>query len=229
MLIHSYAERQLSDRLLWKKGGHAIDCIARRFTDRGAGHDCELYFSPEEDDRVEMLLGKAGLTTPFIVVEPDTNRDWFGELRAWPIECWQELVDRLRVACPDVAIVQLGLDGAPKLDGTVDLCGRTDFREAALILRKSNLFVGTDGGLMHAANAVGARAVIMWGGVILPEFASYPERHTVLCKYVSCAPCGQFGWCDNEHVCMRSITTDAVFAGVIKALDTDRPATPASA
>ena len=216
MLIHSYVERQRSDRMIWKQGGHAIDAVARRLTDRKPARDCELYFAAGEEAEVDRLLADNGLAGDFVAVDADTNRDWFGELRAWPFERWQEAIDRFRHARPELPVVQIGEAPARRLGGVVDLCGALSFRQAALIIRRSALFVGTESGPMHAANAVGANALILWGGVTLPEFAGYPDRHRVICKYVACAPCGQFGWCDNDHACMRSIAVDEVFAAMLE-------------
>jgi hypothetical protein len=224
MLIHSYAASQRADHFVWKQGGHAIATIARRFTDRRPGLDCEIYFDATEETRVQDLLRVSGLRCPFIVLEPDTNRDWFGELRAWPFERWQALVDRLAAMMPDLQIVQIGLSQSQPLRGVIDLRGQTSFREAGLLMRESALFVGTEGGLVHAANAVKARAVIIWGGVTLPEFAGYADRHTILCNYVHCAPCGHLGWCDNGHICMNNIGTDSVLETVVGVLNqTIRP------
>ena len=218
MLIHSYADKQLANRFIWKQGGHAIEVISRRFTNSPTDLKCELYFEAEEIACVASLLTKSNLTDPFIVVEPDTNREWFGDLRAWPHERWQALMDRLKIERPNLQIVQIGLKSAQPLTGVVDLRGLTTFREAALVLREAALFVGTEGGMMHAANAVSANALILWGGVTLPEFAGYPETQTILCNHVPCAPCGHLGWCDNEHQCMLSISVDDVLEAVVKAI-----------
>lgn len=211
MTIHSYADTERNRSYVWKSPGRAADTMLRPFLDRPAAEECELYFTAEEEAEADTLLREAGLSAgTFIAVEPDTNRDWFGDLRAWPRDRWQQVVDRLRASHPDLPVVQLGLPGSPPLAGVVDLRGRTSFRLAALIIARSRLFAGTEGGLMHAANAVRAPALILWGGLTLPEFAGYPTRQTVLCKYVACAPCGHFGWCDNDHACMRDIGVNEV-------------------
>ena len=219
MLIHIYAERQVGKpatrgRMIWKAGGHAADTIARSFGLDSASRDCELCFTAEERDRVIALRAAEGLEGRYLVVEPGTNRDWFGDLRAWPIDRWQQVVDRFRERRPDLPIAQAGLLDEPLLDGVVDLRGKTSFREAALLLEDASLFVGTESGLMHAANAVGARALILWGGITLPSFAGYPDRQHILHHPVPCAGCGNLGWCDNDHVCMRSITVEEVLSAM---------------
>ena len=105
MLIHSYAERQLRDRFIWKRGGHAIATILRRFTEAPAALDCELYFEPDEEAVPDHLLAAIGDPAGFIVVEPHTNQEWFGDLRSWPLDRWQVLVTKIRAGCPALSIV----------------------------------------------------------------------------------------------------------------------------
>jgi ADP-heptose:LPS heptosyltransferase len=63
---------------------------------------------------------------------------------------------------------------------------------------------------MHAAAAVKAPSLILWGGITLPSFAGYQNYQKILSNFVSCAPCGQLGWCDNDRKCMTSLTIDMV-------------------
>ncbi|GAB4392180.1 MAG: hypothetical protein Tsb005_05120 [Gammaproteobacteria bacterium] len=214
MEIHSYAEKSTRKRIIWKQGGRAAEVMGRLFRLPDVSDACELYFAAEEYDHVEHLIKQNELSNLFIVVEPHTNQEWFGELRAWPFEMWQQLVDRLNTQYPNMHIVQIGVGGRQPLDGVIDLQGQTSFREAALLLKSSRMFIGTEGGMMHAAHAVNVPAVILWGGVTLPTFAGYPNQQKVICHYVACAPCGQRGWCNNHHICMRSITIEEVFNAI---------------
>lgn len=214
MVIHSYADRQLSNRFVWKSGGHAAEVIARGFSVDLLDTRGELHFDESEMLAVRQIRRHHQFDGPYIALEPGTNQDWFGDLRAWPLERWHDLVVTLRRAHPDIAVVQIGVAESPALDNVIDLRGATTFRQAALLIRDSATFVGTESGLMHAAAAVAGPAVILWGGVTLPEFAGYPRHQTTICKYVSCAPCGHLGWCDRAHQCMRTITVDEVASAV---------------
>jgi Glycosyltransferase family 9 (heptosyltransferase) len=211
MRIHSYAERQTAKRMIWKTQPRAADAVLARFASSAASEDCEIFLTDAEYAAADAFVAREGLSRGFVVVEPDTNRDFFGELRAWPQERWLAFVQRMRAAHPALGIAQIGEPGGPPLPGVVDLRGKTDFRIACALLKRSRLFVGTEGGLMHAANAVGAKALILWGGVTMPEFAGYPLRQRTICKRVACSPCGQLGWCDNGHICMQRISVDEVF------------------
>ena len=218
MLIHSYAERETRKNFVWKKGGHAIATVSRGFGVLPESVRPELYLADSERRRVADIVAQSGISSPYVVLEPDSNREWFGDLRAWPRERWIALATRLRNARPDITLVQVGVPDSPTIPSAVDLRGQTTFREAAAVIQNSALFIGTEGGLMHAARAVDARAVILWGGVTLPEFAGYPDSHRIVCHRVSCAPCGQFGWCDNGHICMREITVEETLSAVLDCL-----------
>lgn len=215
---HSYASYQTRRRTYWKDG-RAVDAMAAPFGIDRVERPPSLCFSAKEESAITQLLAAGGLDGPFIAVEPDTNRDWFGSLRAWPMERWQAVVDHIRDVRPDVPVVQVGLGRSGVLADVVDLTGKTDFRGAALVIRAAALFIGTEGGLMHAARAVEANALILWGGVTLPEFIGYPECQTTICKYVACAPCGNCGWCDQGHRCMQLITVEEVERATLDLLD----------
>lgn len=225
--IHSYAERQRGNRLVWKAGGHAIQTMLRRLSSRRSTLAPCLWLTPEERAAADRLLAESGVKAPFLVVEPETNPEFFGDLRAWPFERWAALAARL--SARGHRLVQIGLADARRIEGTVDLRGRTGFREVAAVIGRARLFLGTESGLMHTARAMGTDAVILWGGVTLPEFAGYPDHHAIVCHRVSCAPCGNLGWCDNGRICMGSITVDEVEARVVERLSGSRNVSGAAA
>jgi hypothetical protein len=210
MLIHSYAMSQTGNKMIWKAGGHAIQIIAKNFRAEINIPYPEMYFSSDELNFPSIFLSSRILGPNYVVIEPGTNTDWFGDLRAWPIDRWQDLVFFINKKYPDVSVLQIGLSTTTLLQGVIDLRGKTSFREATLIIKDSLLFIGTEGGLMHAAAAVKARAIILWGGVTSSSFAGYPHLHTIISNSVPCAPCGQLGWCDNDRVCMNSIRVEVV-------------------
>jgi hypothetical protein len=227
MQMLSYAESQDRYRTIWKTGGHACETIVRQFGATPRGTRPEMHLTPDEQIRAAEMIARRVGTIPFVAVDVGTNREWFGTLRAWPPERWSELIARLRRARPETAVVLVGLKDGPAIPDTIDLRGDTSFREAVAVIARASLFVGTEGGLMHAAAAVGTSGLILWGGLTLPEFAGYPELHRILCNYVACAPCGQHGWCHNDHICMRSISVEAACETALHMLTNARtPPTP---
>ncbi|CAA6604936.1 hypothetical protein MTBLM1_40140 [Rhodospirillaceae bacterium LM-1] len=210
LLAHSYAATERKDRLIWRSGAHAVEIILNNFHVRPRGLQGELYFSPEEESHADRLLDGAGLAVGgFIVIEPGTKTDYFGTLRAWPMERWQETLDILQLQLPDIRVAQIGFSSSPLLAGVADLRG-TNFRTAAAIIARARLFLGSDGGMMHAARAVNTNAVIVWGGLCEPGLLAYEDFHRIIHKRVDCSPCGLLGNCPNGHLCMSGILAQEV-------------------
>mgnify|MGYP000018976674 CR=1 FL=1 len=214
--IHHYVEKELPERYIWRTGGHAVDLILKNFNVQAFDHRPELYFTNEEESEAFQIRQAYGLTGDYICIEPHTKEDYFGDLRAWPMERWQAVIDQLAHAdVPPHKVVQIGASGKPSLKGVIDLSGRIPFRIAALLMRDCVAFLGTDGGLMHASAAVGAPAVILWSGVNLPTLLGYPEMHTIVRKVAECSPCGLKGGCAQNRKCMLGIEVDEVLQAVI--------------
>jgi ADP-heptose:LPS heptosyltransferase len=56
---------------------------------------------------------------------------------------------------------------------TIDLIGRTDLLTAACVLRRCELFVGNDSGLMHIAAATGAPTLGLFGPSPIDKYAPW--------------------------------------------------------
>ena len=76
---------------------------------------------------------------------------------------------------------------------------------------------------MHAAAAVDAPSVIIWGGVTRPDFAGYPDRHVILFNELSCTHCGYRESCPFDAACIKGITPAYTMDAVKGALEGYRP------
>lgn len=82
------------------------------------------------------------------------------------------------------------------------------FRHAAAALARASLFIGPEGGLHHAAAAVGIPAVVLFGGFIPPEVTGY-ATHTNLTGDSSQA-CGRYTPCGHCREAMEAISAEEV-------------------
>ena len=127
------------------------------------------------------------------------NKEWYPQR-------FQEVCSELRT---DVQVVQLGSADDPKLEGAVDLRGKTTLRQSAAILANSLVFVGLVGFLMHLARSVDCRSVIVYGGREKPAQTGYVANKN-LYNQVRCAPCWLRNPCDFDRKCMDMITVPQV-------------------
>lgn len=152
---------------------------------------CELYFTDEERSNVSSLL--RDIPRPFIVVEPQAF-DEYTVNKKYPTEKWQWIVDELR---DEITVVQVGLPSEEhRLLGTVDLLGKTTFREAVLVIEEAELFTSGEGGLMHGATSVGTDSVIVFTGFNSPGLSGYPSNTNIWIGSDH-GPCGMKVLCNN--------------------------------
>jgi len=128
------------------------------------------------------------------------------------VEDEQKVANALR---DEYTIVQLGAPNDPKLEGCIDLRGRTTPRQSAAIIASSVLTVAQVGFLMHLTRAVDRPAVIIYGGREHPGQTGY-SCNTNLYSALPCAPCWSWNRCDNpvERECMKRISVDEVVHAV---------------
>lgn len=227
MQEHASTLKVEKDRQIWRPAVHLSEIPLRQWRKPPSpDHAGELYFTEEERAAFDGFLKAGGVARKsYLAVEPHSKEDWFGDLRAWPFFKWKELVEKLQPALPPgMVLVQVGVPGKELLPGVLDWTGLGGFRQAALALESSALFLGTEGGLMHAAAAVGAPAVILYGCVTLPEYSGYPERHRIICHYLPCAPSGARGRCSCGGESMKGISVEEVLSACTAALGQKRPA-----
>jgi Glycosyltransferase family 9 (heptosyltransferase) len=135
--------------------------------------------------------------------------------KEWLPQRFQSVVNAF---CDRFQFVQLGSLADPKLDGVIDLRGKTTLRQAAATISQSRLFVGLVSGLMHLSRAVDRSAVIVYGGRERPEISGYICNRNITSN-PPCSPCWQRNRCDHDRVCMTSIGAKQVNEAVTRILD----------
>jgi ADP-heptose:LPS heptosyltransferase len=167
----------------------------------------QLFLAKKEEDRARELL--AGYKTPIVIhMTSLTSRN-----QEWPRQNWEELIRRM----PGYTFIQLGLPDEEKIDGAVDLRGKTSIREAFAVIKFSSGFMGINSSLSHVSNAFNIPGVVLFG-------ASNPEiwghsNHTNIYKKIRCSPCIDTLYssvCPYGRTCMNSITVEEVRTAMIR-------------
>jgi len=145
----------------------------------------------------QVAVQSTGLASPLAMM----NREWYPQR-------FQELCAQLR---SDVRVVQVGSVSDMKLEGAIDLRGKTNLRQTAAVLANSLVFIGLVGFVMHLARAVDCRSVIIYGGREKPTVTGYVANKNLYTQ-VRCAPCWLRNPCEFNRKCMDMITVDQVIA-----------------
>ena len=108
--------------------------------------------------------------------------------------------------------------------GALDLCGKTDLRQLAAILKKSDLLITNDSAPMHIAWALGTPVVAVFGPTDPEKYKPTGPKDIVIRKSMECSPC-QLALCRTDNECMKEISSDEVFQAA-KGILTNRHCEP---
>lgn len=168
----------------------------------------QIVFTPEELAFAEPYRG-------MIMVEPNV-KDNGHDNKAWVKSRWREVITALVPDGTDIAdsrVVQCSSNVGGFLDEVVHQVVTPSFRHAAAVLSVAKLFVGTEGGLMHAAAATGTPAVILWSEFISPGITGYSLPTITNLRHAGKA-CGMRTSCPGCRKSMNAITVDEVLTAI---------------
>jgi ADP-heptose:LPS heptosyltransferase len=139
-------------------------------------------------------------------------------VKNWPVDYWVNLIKELT---HQYTIIQLGDEKEPKLKNVVRFAGNITMRESAALLSISKLFIGPDSLLMHVANGLDVKSIILFGGSRPVECFGYNEN-TNLSSTPACSPCwihDGYETCTHMMKCMNSISKENVLDAVSSILN----------
>ena len=155
----------------------------------------QLFFTDDE-----IKWAKQNAPADFIVIEPNVKETYKHTAnKAW--HYWDQLIKH------DYPFYQLGMN-----EPITNRIKTQTFREALLILSQAKMFVGTDGGLHHAAAALGIPAVVIWTGFTSPKHLGYDNHINI---HDGGEPCGTYsGICPHCIKISKSITVERVLDAI---------------
>ncbi len=185
--------------------------------------DLEMHLSDSERSDAQRFLAEERLDGPFAVLQPAATvplRQWFPDRYA-DVAHWLHRHHGLRIVIAGAPSErEQARDLADRIAdiSPVDISGRSSLREFAAIVERASLYVGSDGGAMHLATAVGTPTVALFGPG--PYHGYYPVgRHVVGISHLfPCAPCDQVTCVRPNDTCMMAITVEEVVEASRKVL-----------
>jgi hypothetical protein len=156
----------------------------------------EIYFSQSEKKNIDKI------DKDYIIVEPNVKRVYAHTVnKAW--HGWEELFKH------DLPWLQLGDVSVKRYTNWKETA---TFRDALQILSKAKLFIGTDGGLHHAAAALGIPSVVIWTGFTSPRHLGYDTHRNI---HDGSEPCGTYNSvCRHCLLKSQAITVEQVLDAV---------------
>jgi len=187
----------------------------------------DFFIGEEADQRAAEYLSSLGLgqDRPIVAIAPGAAH----ATKCWPAEYWVELVRRITPTGADVAI--LGGPGDVELAGRISglaganvasVAGALGLQETGAVIRRAEVLISGDTGIMHMATGVGTPVVALFGPTVR-QFGFFPYRSEggVVELDLPCRPCSAHGSARcplGHHRCMKQMLPDLVFATLAKAL-----------
>lgn len=122
----------------------------------------EIYLTAHEK-------ASAGKLSPHIIIEPNIKPK-ASPNKQWPLTSWLEFSRLAREH--GFRLFQIGASGTKVIEGA-SLIITPSFRAACAVLGTAKAYVGHEGGLHHAAAALGVPGVVIFGGFTPVELTGY--------------------------------------------------------
>lgn len=222
MLLDKFGRARLpvpkTETSVWMNNPKIATKVSRRYVQYTNGPSCRPYilgynskkkqWTWNEDYSVNDYVGEIMLTTreakqksgDYITIEPNINpRNTIN--KDWGIKNYQSVVDELS---KHIEVVQLFKSG--EVLNNVTIARPRTFRDAAGYINGAKFHIGTEGGLHHAAAALGKPAIVIFGGYISPRITGYDFHH----NFGEDESCGSFKPCSHCREAMKRISADQI-------------------
>ncbi|MCU0467372.1 MAG: glycosyltransferase family 9 protein [Arcicella sp.] len=171
-------------------------------------HRVQVYLTEKEKSDALHIMSK--YKNPICIHVTSRNSKY----HMWAPEKWEELIRRM----PEYTFIQLGQKDEYHVKGAVDFLGKTSLRGAIAMMTHAQYFVGTDGGLAHAANSAKIPAIVLFSDSDVNTHGH--KEHINIYYKMPCAPCyfllwGQDG-CPYDSACIKKITVEDVQNIILK-------------
>jgi ADP-heptose:LPS heptosyltransferase len=173
-----------------------------------------IHITEEDQAYADGLLKINAVSGPIVIVSPGSK----SHLKRWTVEGFAEACDGLAGECAaGIVFVGAGRDDKEiilsvagkmkrKFHNFVD---KTNIRQLAGLLKRSDLLITNDSAPMHLGCAVGTKVLAIFGPTDPKKYGPTGEFDAVINKKLSCSPC-EIASCKYGHECMKLVSADEV-------------------
>ena len=174
----------------------------------------EIYIPETDQHYAQKVLEEMGNNSKIVAIHPCSSR----KHKNWPKENYIKLINLLKNC--DIFLLGAKKDRESIQDIMLNTNGNIhpfidmSLLKVAALIKKSNLFIGGDSGLMHIADAVNTPIVALFGPSNPAVSGPLSKDAIIIKKEVPCSPCRQNKPCHKTVRCMELIELEDVFKAV---------------
>ena len=183
----------------------------------------DFFFTLSDEEEVNSFFKKNSIKPDDLVVAINPGGNWMP--KRWKPDAWAQLADKLINEINAKIIITGSISDlllARQIKGRMQqvpfiACGVFNLKQLGALASKVKLFISSDTGPLHIANAVGAKKIIAIFGPTAPRITGpYPSGNViVLQKDIGCSiPCYKVNCEDNR--CMQAVSPEEVLMQVKK-------------
>jgi heptosyltransferase I len=202
------------------RGLHKVErnmLLARHLGVNGAVPRVELVAPPYAETYVNDMLAEHEIRPPIIALFPFCSKG--SRFKRWELANYAELVRRMKNSIPATVLIVWGPDEEEEAKQLRDMAGAGVVLPANLgvaqlcaLLKRADMYVGGDTGIMHLAAFSGIPVLAIFGPTDPRVNAPFGPMHKIVRQDLPCSPCRNKDC--NERTCLTSITPEAVFEEV---------------
>ncbi len=180
----------------------------------------DLRTSVEADRYVEGFLERNRVSLPLVAVNPFSSKG--SEFKRWDLANYGELIRRIGEETGATMMILWGPGEQEEAKGLQEMGGRravlacpTTVSQLLSLIKRTDLYIGGDTGVMHLAALTGTPVIAIFGPTDHLINGPYGQGHTVVRKEHPCSPCRNKK-CESR-ACIRSISVDDVYVASMAA------------
>jgi heptosyltransferase I len=188
----------------------------------GAGREVpevKLVVPSEMERYIESFYSEAGICGPVFAINPFSSSG--STYKRWDIKHYGALIRRINNEIGGHVLILWGPGEKKEAeylrqisgDGALLSCP-TDVPQLFALMKKVDMYIGGDTGVMHLAVFAGTPVVAIFGPTDVSINAPYGKNNIIVRKDLPCSPCKNKKCRDRK--CVESITVDEVFEAVVK-------------
>ncbi|MFC1497372.1 glycosyltransferase family 9 protein [Verrucomicrobiota bacterium] len=164
-------------------------------------------------------------SSPFVIINPgaSTHYKMWNENKYVQLASWLQKNRKLNIVLTgsrkEQKICTCILNALSAENGNaVSLVGELGLKATAALMKRAELFIGSDSGLAHLAMAMGLPTVVLFGPSDRRKWGVEDKKHAIVLKNLPCSPCFMFGSHESCRTiaCMNEIGVDEVIEAVEK-------------
>ncbi|MCX5808976.1 MAG: glycosyltransferase family 9 protein [Proteobacteria bacterium] len=192
--------------------------IARHLGANGDIPQVSLTVPAHFDTYIDDFFSKAGLTSPVFAVNPFSSSQ--GIYKRWDLKQYEEIIKKIYDTIGAQVIILWGpgekreAEHLRKMGGDrAILSCPTNVPQLFSLLKRIDMYIGGDSGVMHLAAFAGCPILAIFGPTDVNINAPYSKNCTIVRKDLLCSPCKNKN-CQSRK-CLTDITVDEVFEAIL--------------